>query len=242
MPPATCHLPVPRHVLLTPPHYSAWVTGNSIEENVNYLQASIIPPLEHWSAHCRAILRPDKTHMTHFTRNKKALQSISAAKTLTLNGARIHPSPTLKLLVVVLDQKLKYHEHIGNVVKRGVVAVLALKRLRNLRPETARRLYISTVTPVVDYASVIWAPNASQTVLKQLDKIQRVGCQAITGAFKTVFLLIAESEATLTPLKSRLLKHQLLTWMKWHSKPAHHRFWKIKRTICITNKRFISPL
>ncbi len=169
-------------------------------------------------------------------------QSISAAKTLTLNGASIHPSPTLKLLGVVLDQKLKYHEHIGNAVKRGVVAVLALKRPRNLRPETARRLYISTVTPVVDYASVIWAPNASQTVLKQLDKIQRVGCQAITGAFKTVFLLIAESEATLTPLKSRLLKHQLLPWMKWHSKPAHHRFWKIKRTICITNKRFISPL
>lgn len=32
-------------------------------------------------------------------------------------------------------------------------------------------------------------------------------------------------------------------WIKWHySKPAHHRFWKINRTICLTKKRYISPL
>ena len=36
--------------------------------------------------------------------------------------------------------------------------------------------------------------------------MQRIGCQAVTG---TVSLVVAESEATLTPLKSRLLKHQL---------------------------------
>ena len=204
--------------------YSAWVTGGSIAENVDYLQTCVVGPLEHWAAQSGAIFRPDKTHMTHFTQSKKVLQSPMASKTLVLHSVCIHPSPKLKLLGVVLNQKLKYHDHIGNAVKRGVSAVLALKRLKNLRPETARRLYNSTVTPVTDYASVIWAPNASQSVLKQMERVQRIGCQAIVGAFKIVSLVVAEAEATLTPFKSRLLKHQLLTWIKWHSKPAHHRF------------------
>ena len=222
--------------------YSAWVTGDSIADNLDFLQANVVGPLEHWAAQCGAIFRPDKSHMTHFTLNKKALQSTMALKSLTLNGVCIHPSPKLKLLGVVLDQKLKYHEHIGNAVKRGIAAVLALKRLRNLRPETARRLYSSTVTPVTDYASVIWAPNASMSVLKQLEKVQRIGCQAIVRAFKSVSLAVAESEASLIPIETRLLKQQLSTWIKWHSKPAHHRFWIIKRTICLINKRYISPL
>lgn len=117
--------------------------------------------------------------MTHFTQSKKALQSPMASKALFLNGVCIHPSPQLKLLGVVLDQKLKYHEHVGSAVKRGTAAVLALKRLRNLRPEIARRLYNSTVTPVTDYALVIWAPNASLSVLKQLERVQRIGCQVV---------------------------------------------------------------
>lgn len=54
-------------------NYSAWVTGSSIEENVDYLQTHIVGPLERWAAECGAIFRPDKTYMTHFTRNNKAL-------------------------------------------------------------------------------------------------------------------------------------------------------------------------
>lgn len=151
--------------------YSAWVTGDSVVENVDYLQACVVRPLERSAAQCGAIFRPDKSHMIHFIRSKKARQSTMASKTHILNGICIHPSPTLKLLGVVLDQKLKYHEHISNAVKPGIATVLALKRRRNLGPETARRLYNSTVTPVTDYASVIWAPNASQLVLKQLERV-----------------------------------------------------------------------
>lgn len=222
--------------------YSAWVTSDSIEGNVDYLQSRVVGPLEHWASQCGAVFRPDKTFMTHFTRNNKMLQPTSASNMLVLNGVGICPSPKLKLLGVVLDQKLKYHEHVGIAVKRDMATVLALKRLKNLRPETARRLYNSTVTPVTDYTSVIWAPNTSQVVLKQMERVQCIGCQAVIGAFKSVSLTVAESEATLIPFKSRLLEHQLLTWIKWHAKPSHHRFWKIKRAICLTNKRYISPL
>lgn len=109
--------------------------------------------------------------MTHFTRNAKRTSAAGAAKALVLNGASISPSSKLKLLGVILDQKLKYHDHIRNASKQGGTTVLALKRLKNLRPEKAKQLYNSTVMPVTDYASVIWSPNASQAALKQIEQI-----------------------------------------------------------------------
>lgn len=53
---------------------------------------------------------------------------------------------------------------------------------------------------------------------------------------------MAESEASLIPFHLRLLRQQLWTWIKWHTKPACHWFWKIKKTLCLANKRWISPL
>lgn len=94
----------------------------------------------------------------------------------------------------------------------------------------------------MDYASVIWAPSATISALKRLDKAQRIGAQAITGAYFTVFLLICEAEASLTPTMDRLRAQQLSTWIKWHTKPQLHRFWKIKKTIDLANKTWISPL
>lgn len=222
--------------------YSAWVTGDSIESNVTKLQTQVVNPLERWAVTSGAIFRPDKSHMTHFTRNKKKLLTQGRDSSLTLNGTAIKPSLRLKLLGVVLDQRLQYQEHIGNVAKKGVLATLALKRLRNLRPEMVKRLYISTVIPVTDYASVIWAPNASKSALSPLAQVQRMGAQAIVGAFRTVLLLVAESEAAIVSLERRFLVTQLTTWIKWHAKPSSHRFWKIKRTIDFSNKRWISPL
>ena len=69
-----------------------------------------------------------------------------------------------------------------------------------------------------------------------------MGAQAIVGAFRTVSLLVAESEAAIIPLELRFLTTQLTTWIKWHAKPSSHRFWKIKRTIDLSNKRWIFPL
>lgn len=82
--------------------YSAWVTGDSINDNLEFLRTKIVSPLENWAAQCGPIW-PEKSHMTHFTRNKKAIESTAASKSLILNGACIQPSPSLKLLGVVLD-------------------------------------------------------------------------------------------------------------------------------------------
>lgn len=58
----------------------------------------------------------------------------------------------------------------------------AEQALRNLRPESARQLFRSTVAPVVDYASVIWSPGLGKSTLK------KIGTQAIIEGFRTVAL------------------------------------------------------
>ena len=107
---------------------------------------------------------------------------------------------------------------------KGIKAALALKRLKNLRPEVTRKLFYSKVTSITDYASPISGPAAAQYTIEKLDKVQKIGAQAITGAFCTVSLLIAESEASLVPTQARLHRQVLNTWIKWHTKPLGHRF------------------
>ena len=55
----------------------------------------------------------------------------------------------VKILGVTLDSSLRLKKHIVNSNK-GLRAVLALKRLKNLPPSIYRQLFVSTVCPVLD--------------------------------------------------------------------------------------------
>ncbi len=198
--------------------------------------------MEDWAAKSGAIFQAKKTHLTHFTRNKRRLNTPGADLPLFMSEQTIKASLKIKILGVILDQALRYKEHVSKAGDKGVKAAFAFKRLSNLRPETARKLVKSKVAPAIDYPSVIWAPSATVLALKKLDKAQCIGAQAITGAFSTVPLLIIEVEEALTPTMNRLHWQQLSTWIKWHTKLPLHRFWKVKRTIDLANKTWISLL
>lgn len=222
--------------------YLAWVTSDSIQSNVNLLQLQIIPHVESWAKANGTIFQAKKTHMTHFTQNNRTLTSPGANQLLLMGEQVIESKPTIKILGVTLDQGFKYRKHILGARDKGIKAALAPKRLKNLRPEVARKLFHSKVTSITDYASPIWGPAAAQYTIDRLDKVQRIGAQAITGAFSTVSLLIAESEALLAPTQARIHRQELNTWIKWHTKPLSHRFWKAKRAINLANNTWISPL
>ncbi len=86
--------------------YSAWLTGNSVESDVTKLQAQVVDPLERWAVASGAVFCPDKLYMTHFTRNKKKLVAQGGDSSLTLNGIAIKSLSRIKLLEVVLNQRL----------------------------------------------------------------------------------------------------------------------------------------
>ncbi|KAJ5117633.1 hypothetical protein N7448_011265 [Penicillium atrosanguineum] len=70
-----------------------------------------------------------------------------------------------------------------------------LRRLRGLSPATAQQLFTSTVAPVVDYASNVWMHTCKDKAMGPINRVQRVGAQAIVGTFLTVATSVAEAEA-----------------------------------------------
>ena len=76
--------------------------------------------------------------MVHFTRNKKRTGEAEADKPLVIEDQRILASQEVKILGVILDSELPYSNHIARACKQGIIAVLALKRPKNMRPEAAR--------------------------------------------------------------------------------------------------------
>ena len=218
--------------------YSAWVTGPSAEDNTQKMQERIIPRVETWEADSGATFEAHKTNLIHFSRNTRKLSD----GPLVIRDQHVGPQRSAKILGVVLDQGLRYQEHYARVAKRGLRAVMALKRLRALSPKTTRQLFMATVAPTVDYASFVWSAATNGGTRKLFEPIQRIAAQAIVGTFRTVALCVAQAEAGIEPFNQRWQRQAHRTWIRWHTLPRKHPFWKNRRRLNIQNTRFVSPL
>jgi hypothetical protein len=126
---------------------------------------------------------------------------------LLFDGAVIRPQDKVKLLGVTFDSQLRMDVHIAKVTAKATKQCLAIRRLRGIRPRQMRQLYNAVVTPTTDYAASVWyAPQRRGTgmLLKQLEKVQRLGARNILSAFRTVSLRVLEAETNLPSVNARL--------------------------------------
>jgi hypothetical protein len=219
--------------------FNAWVVGPSGRSNVERLQADIVPRAEAWESSSGATFAPEKTALIHFTRTMRRAQDAGA---LQVRGVQVEASSQVKILGVIMDQQLRYHLHAARTAKRGLRAVHALRRLRGLRPNTARQLYTSMVTPVVDYASVVWSTQPSVRMVTAAEQIQRLGATAVIAGFRTISLVVAEAEAALTPVVDRWAEQRRRFWIDLHTLPAVHPLWRVMRASENDQRRFVSPM
>jgi ribonuclease HI len=119
-----------------------------------------------------------------------------------------------------MDARLKYKEHIARAASKGLEAALELKRLKGLSPPTARQLFVSTVVPVVDYASNVWMHAVKNRVAGPINRVQKIGAQAIVGTFLTVATSVAEAEASITSVQDRFWRRAIKLWTDIHTLPA----------------------
>jgi hypothetical protein len=99
--------------------------------------------------------------------------------------------------------------HIAKVTAKVTKQCLAIRQLRGIRPRQMRQLYNAVVTPTTDYAASVWyAPQwrGTRVLLKQLEKLQRLGARNILLAFRTVSLRVLEAETNLPLVDTRLDK------------------------------------
>ena len=108
-----------------------------------------------------------------------------------------------------------------------------------MTPATARRLYEATVTPVTDYACEVWKHACGLKGMALLARVQRIGAQAVTGAFRTVATAVAEAEASLRSVTDRHSAKATAFWVNINTLPPSHPLTKARTRRC---RRFASPL
>lgn len=90
-------------------------------------------------------------------------------------------------------------------------------------PTTARQLFTSTVAPVVDYASNVWMHAFKDKAIGPINRVQRVGAQAIVGTFLTVATSVAEAEAHIATAQHRFWRRAVKMWTDIHTLPETNR-------------------
>ena len=216
--------------------YSVWVVGDTASANISSIQQHVLPLLPVWEATSGSTFEASKTQFIHFCRNNDRRDTMTP---LRFKGDDVHPTDSVKLLGVTFDRRMSMKNHVAGVVKRTTIAALALRRLKGLRPSTARHLFIATVAPVADYASPVWSQHCPSGTLNRLDSPQRIGAAAIVAAFRTVSLPILECEASIDTWAERHRRQCTNYWIGLHNLPRAHPLVSLSKRIY---RRFFSPL
>jgi hypothetical protein len=106
-----------------------------------------------------------------------------------------------------------------------------------LSPQTARQLFTATVAPTMDYASTVWAHACGIRELSWLNRAQKVGAQAITGAFRTAATAVLEAEASIPMMGERHARAGTRLWINLHTLPKTHPLAGLKLS---TSRRYLS--
>ncbi|RYP29971.1 hypothetical protein DL766_005117 [Monosporascus sp. MC13-8B] len=179
-----------------------------------------------WEKRSGATFEAEKTAIIHFTRKPYKSES----EPFTIKGQTVQPKDYVKILGVVMDAKIKYKEHVTRAASKGLEAALELKRLRGLSPATARQLFKSTVAPVVDYASNVWRHAFKDKFVGPVNRVQRIGAQAIVRTFPTVATSVTEAEAHIAPAQDRFWKRAIKLWTDIHTLPETNPLRRNTRT------------
>ena len=90
-----------------------------------------------------------------------------------------------KILGLTLDPKLTYNRHIDLAATKARKTINILKVLTSTKwgkhKETILATYKAITRPVLDYASTIWSPNASETNIDKLQIVQNTALRIATG-------------------------------------------------------------
>ena len=216
--------------------YTAWVSGPTAQSNRTKIQA-IIDKACDWEKRSGATFEAEKTAIIHFTRYTGRVD----VEPFTIKGEEVRPKEQVKVLGVIMDSRLHYKQHIARAATKGLEVAMELKRLKGLAPSATRQLFTAMVAPKVDYASNVWMHACKTRPAAAIQRVQRLGAQAIIGSFTSVATGVAEAEAYIATIYERFWRRASKLWVDLHTLPRTNPLRSLPRGIKAF-KRFISPL
>ena len=116
-----------------------------------------------------------------FSRKSKS----STHPPLVFNNNNVSQTFSQKHLVVILDFKLTFEEHLNNVLAKVNKAVGISSKLRNILPRTALiTIYKAFNRPNLDYGDVLYDQAFNNSFKETLKSIQYNACLALPGAIR----------------------------------------------------------
>lgn len=131
-------------------------------------------------------INPDKTNAMAFGSKQELRKMVN----IKIHGKIINYVDSTRYLGVIIDHKLRWHEHVKHLVCQARKALWAARHMVSLNwgltPKAMLYIYKNIILPRITFASIVWWPRTDLITEKnQLNKVQRLAMLLITNAFKT---------------------------------------------------------
>lgn len=141
--------------------------------------------------------------MVLFTRKRK----ITGLFIPKIKGISIICADFVKYLGVILDSKLLWILNLDYRIERATMALWQCRKAYGtswgLSPKVLYWIYTTVIKPILLYGSFLWNHICRlKHVQTKLNKLQRLACTAITGAWKSTPTISLEAMLNLPPLQS----------------------------------------
>ncbi len=158
-------------------------TGCSIETIASLLQEKV-KMLEKWSKDAGVEFNTEKSVVMMFT-NRRKVKEIP----IKLQGKNLDYVQETKYLGVTLTPNLSWNAHIKNKIagcKRQLYYIKSMANNRfNMSMKGLKWIYTACVRPTILYAAHIWGHTLNKKQIKDLYRINSVGCRSIAPCWRT---------------------------------------------------------
>ncbi|KAJ8711943.1 hypothetical protein PYW08_008897 [Mythimna loreyi] len=177
------------------------IINGTHENTLCNLMRQALKIVEDWCKEHQLTVNPTKTELVLFTKKRK----LAALQLPIFFGTTLSLSTEVKYLGVYLDKKLNWAKHTEYITKKASISMWQCKRMlgRNwgIAPKVTHWLYTTVIRPIITYGSLVWWPRTElSTAQKELEKLQRLACVAITSSMRTTPTAALQAMLGLPPL------------------------------------------
>ena len=186
-----------------------------------------------WARTHGATFAPKKYELVHLTRSPRRFNMEAS---LDFEGIKIDPGPSIRVLGLHVDTKLRWGPHIAQLTARAAGQKRALEYLAGSTWGAifarCRTVYSMVVRPMLTFAAPIWhhprgVEGFSRKPSEKLAKIQNECLRKVTGAYRATPIPVLEAEASVAPLEYQLdklvLQHQALRGTHANTREGNER-------------------
>ena len=155
---------------------SLYSTGKDLDQLINTVKGEL-EALKKWFDANKLSLNLSKTKYMIFS-NKKINNDVK----LTINDMEIERVYDIKFLGVIIDSKLNWKAHVGNVKSKISKTIAILYKIKDfINNNSLYTLYCSLILPYLNYCVEVWG-NTYKTIIKPIVTIQKKAIRIINKA------------------------------------------------------------